>query len=104
VPDDDRVRFTETGLQGLGRAAAVPLIAMFGPNLPPGLAEFGIRTIAVAPPDPFSKEMLFVAFGPHATAATAIRGFDLDSRLDYVVTYDRQRVTRIASHLLARIP
>jgi hypothetical protein len=37
---------------------------MFGPNLPPGLAEFGIRTIAVAPPDPFSKEMLFVALGP----------------------------------------
>jgi hypothetical protein len=48
--------------------------------------------------------MLFLALGPHAAAAIAIRGFDLDSRLDYVVTYDRQHVTRIASHLLARIP
>ena len=67
------------------------------------LGEFGIRTIAIAPPDPLSKEMLFLALGPHAAAAIAIRGFDLDS-LDYVVTYDRQHVTRIASHLLARIP
>lgn len=105
LPDDDRVRFTETGLQGLARAApAVSFIAMFGPNLPPGLAEFGIRTITVAPPDPLSNEMLFLALGPHAAAAVAIRGFDLDSQLDYVVTYERQLVTTIASHLLARIP
>jgi EAL domain-containing protein (putative c-di-GMP-specific phosphodiesterase class I) len=105
LPDDDRVRFTETGLQSLGRAApAISFFAVFGPNLPPQLAEFGIRTIAIAPPDPLSKEMLFLALGPHAAAAIAIRGFDLDSRPDYVVTYDRQHVTRIASHLLARIP
>lgn len=105
LPDDDRVRFTEAGLQGLGRgAASISFIALFGPDLPPGLTEFGIRGIQVAPPDPLSKEMVFLSLGPHAAAAVAIRGFDGGAQLDYVVTYNRRHVTRIASFLLARIP
>ncbi|MEE6176359.1 EAL domain-containing protein [Mycobacterium sp. 050134] len=110
LPDDERLRLSDTGLRRVARAApGVPFYAIFGHQLPEALADSGVRGVAVAPSDPLAKEMLILALGPHAAAAVVVHGFerdrvvDAESGLRYAVTYDRQYVTVIASHLLARI-
>jgi EAL domain-containing protein (putative c-di-GMP-specific phosphodiesterase class I) len=111
LPDDDRFRLVETALRRLEKAAAtIPFIAVFGHNLPQSVAAPNVHPVPIGLSDPLSRELLVLTLGPHAAAAVASRGpdgrrlIDSDSRLPCVITYDRQHVTTIASHLLARIP
>jgi EAL domain-containing protein (putative c-di-GMP-specific phosphodiesterase class I) len=110
LPDDGLFRLVQTARRRLEKVAAtVPFMAVYGPDLPPSVAASGVHTVRVAPSDPLSQDLLILALGPHAAAAVAVRRperaelIDVDSRLTYLATYDRQHVTSIASHLLARM-
>ena len=110
LPDDDLFRLNPTARLRLEKVAVtVPFFAVYGRDLPPSVAASGVHTVPVAPSDPLSQELLILTLGPHAAAAVAVRGIertrpiDSDFSLTYVVTYDREHVTTIASHLLARM-
>ncbi|CAN5705017.1 hypothetical protein BH09ACT8_BH09ACT8_43970 [soil metagenome] len=90
-------------------AGSIPLIALFGEELPPDLAP-GIRGVPLRPADPLCAEWIVLTLGPHTAAALIARecpglhdARDNDRRFDFVMTYDRALVTLAAYNLLDRM-
>ncbi|WP_229673664.1 sensor domain-containing phosphodiesterase [Nakamurella endophytica] len=88
-------------------AAAAPLVALFGADVPAQPAA-GVRGVALADDDPLRREWTVIALGAQTAAALIARdcgddGPDADRRFDFVITYDRPRVTRAARSLLSRL-
>ena len=66
-----------------------------------------VRGAVLAPNDPVRTEWDVVVLGPHFAGALVARdrgdtGPDADRRFDFVLTYDRDLVVRLASSLLCR--
>jgi hypothetical protein len=99
---DTRRRYTEL-------AGSIPLVALFGEELPADLAP-GIRGVPLHPSDPLCAEWIVLTLGPHTAAALIARecpdrhdARDNDRRFNFVMTYDRALVTLAAYNLLDRV-
>jgi EAL domain-containing protein (putative c-di-GMP-specific phosphodiesterase class I) len=91
-------------------AETCPLVAVFGEQLPDDAGQ-GVRGVALTAPDPLCLEWTVIALGAHTAAALIARQHDdpgtpkpeADRRFDFVISYDRQLVTKAARNLLDRI-
>ena len=95
-------------------ASSVPLVALFGEQLPTDLAP-GIRGVPLSPEDPLCAEWIVLTLGPQTSVALIARECphrpaendsaqkDIDRRFDFVMTYDRTLVTLAAYNLLDRM-
>lgn len=91
-------------------ADALPLVAVFGQNLPAELGK-GVRGVHLPPEDPLCTEWTVLTLGPHTAAALLAREHSYaggrpreeDRRFDFVITYDRSLVTAAARNLLGRM-
>lgn len=92
-------------------AQSCPLVAIFGPELPPDLG-FGIRGVAITWTDPLCSEWTVVALGSQMAVALIARecedsrsqlGPDKDRRFEFTITYNRALVTAVARSLLDRM-
>jgi hypothetical protein len=89
-------------------AARLPLVAVFGEDLPDDLGA--VRGVPLDPSDPLCRQWTVVMVGPHSAAALTAREHDLDGdvsgadrRFDLAMTHDRALVTRCARSLLDRM-
>ncbi|MBA4169211.1 MAG: EAL domain-containing protein [Chloroflexi bacterium] len=90
-----------------GLGAHLPFVAALGV----GVAEHpapGVRGASLAPDDPLTGQWDVVVLGSHFSGALISRdvgddGPDMDRRFDFVVTHDRDLVTRAARSLMSRI-
>ncbi|PPK92329.1 PAS domain S-box-containing protein/diguanylate cyclase (GGDEF)-like protein [Kineococcus xinjiangensis] len=88
-------------------AASTALTAVFAPGMPAEPAV-GVRGSTTAPGDPLADEWVLAVVSPPYAAAIAAResrepSADGHRRLDYVLTYERDRVLAAAACLLARM-
>lgn len=88
----------------LARRAA--LVGALGADMPTDPAP-GVRGAQLGPDDPIRKEWDIAVISPHFAAALVARdlgdtGPEERRRFDYVLTYDRDRVTAVAHALLER--
>lgn len=102
LTEDTRKRYTDL-------AGSIPLVALFGEELPADLAA-GIRGVPLQPSDPLCAEWIVLSLGPHTAAALIARecpnrddARENDRRFDFVMTYDRALVTLAAYNLLDRV-
>ncbi len=86
-----------------------PLVAVFGRDLPKDLGS-DLRSVPLHPADPLCAEWTVAALGPHTAAALLGREHqddratrEPDRRFDFVITYDRELVTRAVRNLLDRM-
>ncbi|WP_235887541.1 sensor domain-containing phosphodiesterase [Mycolicibacterium arabiense] len=91
-------------------AAELPLVAVFGEDLPDDLGH-GVRGVPLASDDPLRLEWTVVILGPHTASALIARERDTpeawvadgDRRFDVVMTHDRSLVTMCVRSLLDRM-
>lgn len=95
-----------TALRFTTLAGVSSFVAAFGEDFAPVPAE-GVRGTRLEPGDPLVAEWVVTVLGPHFAAALVARdlgdpGPESRRRFDYVLTYDRELVTDIATSLMAR--
>lgn len=91
-------------------AAELPLVAVFGEDLPDDLGK-GVRGVPLASDDPLRLEWTVVILGPHTASALIARERDSpkapvadeDRRFDVMMTHDRALVTACVRSLLDRM-
>jgi len=97
----------QTARRYLGLAEQAALVGALGAGMPPRPGG-RVRGASLAPDDPLCGEWSVIVIAPHFAAAFVARdlgddGPDLERRFEYVVTYDRDLVTKAARRLLSRI-
>ena len=88
-------------------AARTAFVAALGQDLPPEPMG-GVRGGSLAADDPVLQEWDIAVVSPHFAGALVARdhgdtGIDAERRFDFVLTYDRSLVMRVAWALMSRV-
>lgn len=88
-------------------SASLALVAAIGEEMP-DVPAVGVRGGRLSAHDPVRHEWDIAVVSPHLTAALVARdlgdtGPESQRRFDYVLTYDRAKVTAVAHSLMARL-
>jgi diguanylate cyclase (GGDEF)-like protein/PAS domain S-box-containing protein len=89
-------------------ASSAALVAVLGTGMPVEPAE-GVRGGLLRPTDPLAEEWVVTVVAPHFAGALVAREVREavpggERRFDYVLTYDRELVLRVAAALVRRVP
>lgn len=89
-----------------GFASSLPLVGVFGQNLPEDLGP-DLRCVSLDPEDPLSAQWVVLVLGAQAAFALIARecpGGDIrDRRFEFAITYERSVVSAAARSLLDRM-